>query len=50
MTTAKQVQENMIGVDMVTKHNGMFTARLGYFYTHGKTANDLVQTVLESYP
>lgn len=51
MTTAKQVQENIIGVvDEVTKYKGVFTARLGYFYTRGRTANDLVQKVLKSYP
>ena len=42
--TAAEVME-LIGCDAVSKRAGVFTARQGFFYRHGKTSEDLVTTV-----
>ena len=35
-----QIRENVIGIDSLSKRGDVFTARLGYFYTHGKNERD----------
>ena len=36
--------------DAVSKRNGVFTVRRGFFYTNGKTAKNLEATVLRIFP
>lgn len=57
--TAKQVQELLAehGVYVEDynlyksrKHKGAYVLREGFFYTHGKTAEDLVAKVLRAFP
>jgi hypothetical protein len=42
-----QIRENVIGIDSLSKRGDVFTARLGYFYTHGKNAEDFATSVQE---
>ena len=44
--TTKEI-EKMLGSDFdtVSKRNGIFTIRKGYFYTYGKSEQDLVNTI-----
>ena len=49
MTTAKEVKEKC-QVDTCSKNKGVFTVRVEFFYTHGRTSEWLKRKVLEAYP
>lgn len=50
-TTKKQLIEGLKndlldqGIDEVAYSNGIFTARIGFFYTHGKSTLDLIKKI-----
>ena len=46
---AEEVREKL-RVSKVSKKAGVFTARRGFFYTHGRSEKDLVQRIKEKYP
>ena len=47
---ASDIVENVIGCDQCTKRNGVFTARKGFFYTHGMTAEKFAESILKFVP
>ena len=47
--TRKDVEEKL-GGNQVTVSKGVFKVRMGYFYTHGYTAERLVAEVLAAFP
>ena len=47
--TANEVQE-ATGVDQVTKSKGVYTARVGFYYRHGKDAAYVVRIIQEAFP
>lgn len=47
--TIKEIKENILA-DEVTYSKGVFTARTGFFYTHGRTVQDLIDKVKEIVP
>lgn len=49
MVTLKQVREQL-NPDSASCRAGVFTVREGFFYTHGRTADDLVARVLKAFP
>lgn len=49
MLTAAQVKER-ISCDQCVKRNGIFTVRKGFYYTFGKTTQDLVDAVVKAFP
>lgn len=51
MTTLKQVRAALDGLaDSVSARDGGFTARRGFFYTHGYTADRFVAAVKTAVP
>ena len=49
MLSVKQVRDALC-VDSVSKRNGLFTVRRGFFYTHGRNAEYLVNAVKRAFP
>ena len=47
--TASKVADQ-ITCDEVTKSKGVFTARTGFFYSHGRSAENLIDDVKEVFP
>lgn len=47
--TAKQVNEKLM-VDQVTLSKGTYTMRDEFYYRHGRSANDYVKLVRETFP
>lgn len=47
--TKTKIREDM-GIDAVSIKGGVVTVRRAFFYTHGKTAANLVASVLAVYP
>jgi len=49
--TTKQIKE-IIGYrfDTISKRNEVFTVRRGFFYTHGKTSEDMIVTLKSVLP
>lgn len=43
--TAQWITDNVIGVDTCSKRDGVFTARKGFFYTHGGTAEKFAERI-----
>ncbi len=48
--TAKHIKDSVIGIDTCSVKNGVFTARRGFFYTSGRTAEKFVACILKSFP
>lgn len=48
--TASQVYDEVIGVDQVTVNKGVYTARRGFYYTGGATAEGLVNRIKAAFP
>jgi hypothetical protein len=48
--TSNWIMENVLSVDGCSKHKGVFTARRGYFYTHGGTAEKFRDKIVEALP
>ena len=46
----RAVVEKKLTVDQVTFSRGIFTVREGFFYTHGRTAQNLVDQVKAAFP
>ena len=47
--TRKDIEEKLC-CDQVTLSKGVFTVRLGFFYTHGRTAEKFEQEVQAAFP
>lgn len=45
----KTIRENL-DADTVSCKDGCFTVRRGFFYTHGKTAQDFANDVINAFP
>jgi len=48
--TAKDIKDNVMWADGCSKRNGVFTVRQGFFYTHGRTASDLADSIKDFIP
>lgn len=48
--TAAEVQDNVIGVDLVTVSKGVYKAFRGFFYTNGGSWQALASRVRAAYP
>lgn len=48
--TVNWIRENVIGIDTISKRNGIFTARRGFFYTCGGSSEDLACTIERDIP
>lgn len=47
----KEIRERLMGaVDTVSQRDRIFTVRKGFFYSHGKTSDDLVAKVRTAFP
>lgn len=49
MATINDVR-NRLSADTISKRNGVFTVRMGFFYSHGRTAENLVAAVKSALP
>lgn len=39
------LRENLIGADSLSVRNGVYTARRGYYHSHGKDSNDFAALI-----
>lgn len=47
--TREEVQQQ-VGCDQVTLCRGVYTVRTGYFYTHGRSTDNLINAVRSAFP
>jgi hypothetical protein len=49
--TAAEVADRLgVDAESVTKSKGVYTFRVGFYYTHGRTADDLTDKVRAAFP
>lgn len=48
--TVAEVRERIGGIDTLSVRHGVFTARRGFFYTHGQTADLIVLHIKAGWP
>lgn len=48
--TTTDLEKNLIGVDQISKRNGIFTARRSYFYGLCESGESLVKRIQEQLP
>tara|TARA_R110000772_G_scaffold120186_1_gene226379 strand:- start:1143 stop:1391 length:249 start_codon:yes stop_codon:yes gene_type:complete len=50
MATANEVKDQIDGIDTLSVRNGVYTARRGFFYRHGKTSQHIVDKITWPFP